>query len=266
MKQRIAAVWLIVFFTFTAGAQTVLEVGFFERPPYYHRENGDVTGIVADLVTDALALAEVDYRYVEMPSNRLFREAARRQDPFCTIGWFRTPEREALFRFSLPLYRDKPLVLLSLRILQPFFSTYTTLEQVLADNSLTIGVISFFSYGSEVDATLAASRAPREVVAGEQVNLVKMLAAGRISYLLAAPEEIPVLIRAAGLEESDFFTVTLDDVPLGNRRYILYSPGVDPEWIERIDRAILEVCGEIEEGQAQRFCLVNSTPVLWIFN
>jgi polar amino acid transport system substrate-binding protein len=246
VKLRIAAVCLIVHFTFTAGAQTVLEVGFFERPPYYHRENGEVTGIVADMVKDALTLAEVDYRFVEMPSNRLFREAARREDPFYTIGWFRTPEREVLFRFSRPLYRDKPLVLLSLKTLRPDFITYTTLKEVLSNPSLILGVVSFFSYGPEVDAALAASPAPREVVAGEQISLVKMLAAGRISYILAAPEEIPVLIHSAGLEDSDFFTLELNDVPRGNTRHIIYSPGVDQEWIDRIDRAILEVCGEIE--------------------
>ena len=246
MKQRIAAVWLIVLFSFTAGAQTVLEVGYFNRPPYYHTDKGRASGFFADLVRQVLEQSGVEHRFVEMPSNRLLREVMRREDPFCTIGWFRTPERDALARFSLPLYRDKPLVLLSLKTLQPSLAAYSTLQEVLADSTLTLGVISFFSYGPEVDAALAASRVSREVVAGEQVNLVKMLAAGRISYLLTAPEEVPVLIGAAGLREEDFFTLPLDDVPLGNRRYILYGAGVDPEWIARIDKAILEVCGEVD--------------------
>jgi polar amino acid transport system substrate-binding protein len=245
-RRMIPVFLLCLILPLPGAAQTVLDVGYFNRPPYYHTEQGQARGFFSDLVRQVLEHSGVEYRFVEMPSNRLLREVMRREDPFSTIGWFRTPERDALFRFSLPLYRDKPLVLLSLKTLQPFMAAYSTLEEVLADPSLTIGVISFFSYGPEVDAALAASRAPREVVAGEQVNLVKMLAAGRISYLLAAPEEIPVLIRTAGLEESDFFTVTLDDVPLGNRRYILYGAGVDSEWIDRIDRAILEVCGEIE--------------------
>ncbi len=181
-----------------------------------------------------------------MPSNRLLREVMRRDDPFSTIGWFRTPEREAFGRFSRALYRDKPLALLARTTIKPLFKDYSTLAEVLSDSALTLGVISDFSYGPGVDAALAASNAPREVVVGGQSSLVKMLGAGRISYLLSAPEEIPVLIREAGLNEEDFFILPLEDLPRGNTRHFLYGSGVDPAWIARIDQAILEICGDID--------------------
>ena len=78
-------------------------------------------------------------------------------------------------------------------------------------------------------------------ISGEQKQLVRLLSIQRISFMLIAPEEIDTLIYSANLEPGKFLSIQLNDIPNGNKRYIMCNKHVSDEVMKRINDAIREV-------------------------
>lgn len=215
-----------------------LKVYYFERPPYYFTEQGRVSGFLVELVRKILEDAGIEASYEVMPSKRIIAEIKDRNIFACSIGWFKNPEREKFANFTLPIYQNRPIVALATRHNRYLIEIYTTLKEMLSDRSIKLGVISGFSYGAYIDQAIKDFSPEMESVNGDQLQLVKMLSAGRITYMLIAPEEIEALIFSAGLNTESFVGVSLSDIPSGNLRYIMCGKGVDEKILGRINRSI----------------------------
>lgn len=61
--------------------------------------------------------------------------------------------------------------------------------------------------------------------------------------MLIAPEEIDGLIETAGLDRDAFQVLPLDDIPEGNKRYIICNEAVDGRTLEKINHSIMKVNG-----------------------
>lgn len=70
------------------------------------------------------------------------------------------------------------------------------------------------------------------------MNLMSMLKAGRFDYILLPPEEIQLLLRTSGMNPRDFEKKQLEDIPVGNKRYIIFSKDIDDETIHVINTCI----------------------------
>ena len=85
-----------------AGPGRALTLLTEENPPFNYVENGKLTGLVTDLVTDAMKRANVPYTMEVLPWNRAYMRAQSEKDT-CLFATARLDNREKLFLWVGPL-------------------------------------------------------------------------------------------------------------------------------------------------------------------
>ena len=216
-----------------------LSISYLERPPYYYRDaHGKGAGLLIERTRDILREAEISAQFVILQPSQIMFLLQRATVPHCSVGWFKTAERELFAKFSRPIYQDQPLVLLAHREKGAEFPVGATLRQVFSDPHLTIARLGQFSYGEVVDRLLAELSPASLFRTTEQVQLLQALHDRSADYMLIAPEEIEMLISSSGLAETEFISVPLAGMPAGNLRYLICGQGVSDEVMTRLDAAI----------------------------
>lgn len=238
---------LLLFMRPQAGITDSLDVYYFEYPPYYHKlEDGKASGIIVDLARQVFAAAQVEPQFSFMPAKRILHEIQSGR-PAASLGWFKTPEREQFALYSQPIYANRPVGVFFLRENEEKFRPYVTLEGLLQSGRFIFGRVQGFSEGALLDVMLGRHMDKTIQVATDSVRLLKMLESRRFDFMLIAPEEVDVLLDAAGAPRENFMLKSMNDIPQGNLRYIIYSKSVPADMIRRIDQAILTGVGILPE-------------------
>lgn len=224
-----------------AGNAVDLHVVYLERPPYYWTEKGQPRGFLLGLTRQILERAGVAASFEQHPPNRIMEEIRNNRSQVCSIGWFKTTERESFALFSLPIYRDRPLVLLTTEETAPQIRRHRTLRDVFADTSLIMAQVASFSYGEAVDALLKEVNVRSLTVSSSQKVLPKLILQGRASYMLVAPEEIPTLLRLAEVDSDRFISLDMEGIPAGNLRHLIFSRSVPESTVALINSAIADL-------------------------
>lgn len=226
-----------------AEASDRLTVLYEDRPPYYiTNTDGSVGGVVLAPVSAALDAASIEADWVVRSFKRQIEEIKRDANPVCSPGWFKKPEREAFAKFSRPVYRDQPQVVVA-RSDNARRISHPTLDLLLADSSLRIGVKLGYSYGAYIDGLLAKHH-PLTVETSQDIGgMTRMLLGRRFDYLVAAPEEYASLAERLGIAGGDIVSLRMRDVPPGNKRYLMCSRRVDDGILARFNAALSTVAG-----------------------
>jgi polar amino acid transport system substrate-binding protein len=215
-----------------------LLVCHLEFPPYYYTTTGgEPDGFLLRKADAILRLAGIRPVYQSMPAKRIM-QLMHAEEPVCSIGWFRTPQREGFARFSKPIYRNEPLHALYLARNGAAFEGKTTLAEIVADKTIVLGLLEGYSLGAEVDEIIASGRPGMRRINGDYAQMVRMLAMERFTCILVAPEEVESLIRKNRLPEDIFASMPLADVPSGNERHLMFSLAVPDDVVARVDQAI----------------------------
>ena len=170
----------------TAGqaiAETIT-VAWRDKAPYHYRENGQERGFLLLRAKHIFALAKVPARFVERPSKRIWLDFQNGKANYCSIGWYRLPEREQIAQFSQPFHVDPPHMLLVNASALALIQTHKTLTSLLADPSVTLGLVDGVSYGADLDAQIAHSANQIKRMTISPASMVHMLAANRFHYML----------------------------------------------------------------------------------
>jgi polar amino acid transport system substrate-binding protein len=228
--------YLLVLPEFVMGE--TLTLSYLERPPYYHTEQGRADGFLIELSKKIFQDAGVEVIFERMPPKRIMMEIKRADSFHCSVGWFKKPEREKFAKFSLPIYQNRPVAILTTKKQKHLFAPHTTLREVFSDKSLIMATMSAFSYGSFIDQLMKDISPKTHEISSKQKILPKLIMKGRAAYMLTAPEEVETLVRSAGLNPDDFVSITMPDIPAGNRRYLIFSKGVSNEIVERINTSV----------------------------
>ncbi len=223
---------------FPKSSAEPLRVLYLHRPPYYERlPDGRAGGALVEVARMVLERAGVPHEFVEMPPRRILR-MVRDGEPVCSVGWFRTPEREAFARFSEPIYQNLPMGALIRREKAPLWPESPTMRQAL-ESGLVLGLVKGFRYGPweerfrEVRRSLAVER-----IETTQESLFRMLCRGRVDWMLICPEEAGYQLRVRPRLRSCSVFRRFEDAPEGNRRYLMFSRAVPQEVVEAVNRAI----------------------------
>ena len=236
---------LLLFWTWAAGipaeAQTsspLLTVYFSERPPFTIVDGQ--RGLLLDLTKAVLSEAGIRARFIELPPVRILDLLRSGQPDALGVGWFRTQDREAWGRYSLPLYQDKPLVALVNARAAASLVNPVRLE-VLLSSGLTLGLQTGGSLGPTLDQKIRAlGMVPLETVVDTN-HLLKMIQGGRMDYTLLGQEEAQYILDHDPSLTGGLAVVRLLDPPAGNFRHFLYPGGFDPALSSRIDSAIEKI-------------------------
>lgn len=215
-----------------------LTVSYLERPPYYHTRQGRADGFLIELSKRIFQDAGVEVVFEMMPPKRIMMELKNADNVHCSVGWFKKPEREEFAKFSLPIYRDRPVVILTTKKQKQMFARHETLRDVFLDKSLIMATMSAFSYGSYIDGLRKDVFPKTHEISSRQNLLPKLIMKGRAAYMLTAPEEVETLVRSAGLDPDDFVAITMPDIPAGNRRYLIFTRGVSDDMIKKINISV----------------------------
>ena len=220
-------------------AQNPIQLYYYERAPYAVADKqGDVSGLVATPAAKAFKQASIPFRWKKMPFKRQLATIKHNKKKACGIGWFKNPEREAFARFTYEIYQDKPAITISRKGNQ-ILAQHSNLKALLSDKNVKLLVKDGFSYGTYIDGLIEKYKPETVVVvASTNVQMLRMILAGRADYYFSSEEEAEHIIRSAGYEVSQFQLQHYDDMPAGNRRYITCSQQVEPEIIDSLNRAL----------------------------
>lgn len=214
-----------------------LTVAWRNKPPYHYFENGVEKGFLLDRAKQVFALAEVPAHFVEVPAKRIWASLAGGVKNYCSIGWYLLPEREQIAQFSVIFHTDPPHTLLIAPEAVARVRAHHTLASLLADHSLSLGVVDGVSYGPLLDAMIRTSQNDVERKTIEVNIMTRSVAANRVSFMFIDRDDWKYL---RDTEESLRRTVQLDfpDMPPGLNRYIVCSKDVPAATMDKLNKAI----------------------------
>ncbi|WP_320176047.1 transporter substrate-binding domain-containing protein [Maridesulfovibrio sp.] len=223
-----------------------ITIGYIELPPYYYtNDQQKPDGILLYLTKKIMRRAGCNCEYISMPSKRILH-TLKKGGPFASIGWFKTPEREEYAKFSLPIYENKPILVLLRKEDREQFSKYNTLEELLKQSKYKTGLIAGHSMGGYIDYLLTKHPQAFHALSGTTQQLVRMLYDKRIDFCLLAPVEIAKIIKQSPYKENDFYFMSMADIIKGNTRHLIFSKDVSNDTISKINAAITEIKYETE--------------------
>ena len=231
----------------SAGAP--IFVHYQERPPYSEtRADGVVQGLVATPTAFAFERAGIAFRWMLTPSQRQLALIQNGSATHCGVGWFRNPAREALGKFSRPLYRDQPLAAL-VRV-GAGWPAGMSFEDALASPKLRLLVKDGYSFGVRVDALIATRAARKVTTSGEPAQLVNMLLADRADWMLMAPEEAEGILRQDQGHANQLRLQALNDMQAGLERHLYCSPADADGVMARLNAALPPLSPPPQTGRA----------------
>ena len=219
-----------------ATAQTVV-LHYFSRPPYFTDDEDKPGGLVGAPVLAAFKDSGISFETSKMPFSRQIMIIQGNQGFDCVLGWFKTPEREQFAKFTKPVFRDKEKIALTAAD-NPYLKGEVAIEDLLADKNITLLVKQGFSYGDDIDRMFEKYQTIRRSVAVESTQMLKMIAAKHVDYMLITPEEATPAILNAGLALDQFRMVKINHLPKPEYRYIMCSKRVPDEIIDKLNASI----------------------------
>lgn len=208
--------------TAPAALGETLPISYIERRPFYFTEKDQPAGTMLERVRAAAGDAKIPHQFVPMAIPRIMAELKSKK-PHCSIGWYKTAEREKFAVFTEPFARDTAFVILTKKELAKQLDQFPTVAALFSNKNLTLGVANGFSYGEDLDKMIREQKPKLIDTEPEHGSLITMLAKGRFSYMLVVPEELDSLLAGAGLDAKDFHTRKMSDMPPGGARYVMCS-------------------------------------------
>ena len=231
-----------------ALAQAPLVIEYRDKPPYSYTEGGKPTGFLLERTTRLLQRAGIEARYAEVPIRRTLQHLQANQAALCSPGLYKNPEREAFARFSLPIHRDKPHVVLAHANAVTQIRALPRVSQLFADATLQSGVLDGVSYGQQLDQYIATAAKPAVRAQLTPLQLARMVAARRVDYMLIDEEDLGWLRKDPEFAPLPLVRVEFADMPRGELRYLACSQQVAPQTMDKLNQAIHEL---VPEAQAE---------------
>ena len=208
-----------------------------ERPPYLvTAAGGGVSGLTATPAANAFRSAGIAFGWSKLPTNRQMAVLKENRAAECAVGWFRNAERESFARYTKAIYRDRPTVALASVSFAP---KSARLNDLLHAGGVTVLVKDGFSYGPYIDGLLGRSKPSQITTTAENSQMVQMVAAQRADFMFVSEEEAAYLAEQAGADAGRLKVIRFEDVPPGEKRYILCSRQVPEETIRKLNGAIM---------------------------
>ena len=220
-----------------------------EMPPYFIQSGPLQEQGYGDIISDILQERLTGYDHEEMVTNvtRHFYKF-KQGEKVCSVGLYRTPEREEFIHFSIPSFLTLPAVIIINKDQWQKFGNRDSvrLEEILNNKELAIGLAKDRSYGQAVDQILGQHAGSKDIVeiAGQELslNLFKMLMLNRVNGLIGLPEEALFHAEQMGIRDR-VLTLTIEENQQGYDAWMCSVGCSNNEWgrtiIAEINRILL---------------------------
>ncbi|WP_196160713.1 ABC transporter substrate-binding protein [Reinekea sp. G2M2-21] len=202
-------------------------MAYTDYPPYLYTENGKITGLYRDIVTDIFDAIGQPYSIETLPFKRALVQTEVGDG--LVIGILKTDEREEVLDFSDPFYQERIVVLSSNNLNKKL----TTVQQL---KGMRIGTLWGWSYGAEFDRLRTSDLfSARD---GELASNFYMLAKGRLDAVIHTDLSAGYMLNELSLEQKIF--VVSEPLVLGNI-YIATKKGTHTELLKRFNAQLKAV-------------------------
>lgn len=221
----------------TSYAQMSMVVQYSERPPFMMLDaNGTMSGTVGAPAARAFQKAGIAATWEASSSKRQLAILEENATPSCSIGWYKTAEREQFAKYTKAVSQDSTMVALANADFHA--SDNGKIEDLLSNPNINVLVKDAVVYGAYLDNLLAKMKARRVSSTDEYGPMVRLVHLGRVQLTFIPLEEANYYIERMGYSRSDFNIIHFSDMPPGERRYILCSKKVDDAIIEKLNAQI----------------------------
>jgi len=177
-------------------------------PPFFIQSGGQQDQGYGDIITDIIQQGLVDYEHDTITTNitRHFYKF-KQGEKVCSVGLYRTPEREEFMYFSMPSFLTLPPVLIIKKDGLSRFGNRTSVQlaEILNDKKLMVGMSKDRSYGTTTDDILKKHKGSGNIIesTGQELslNLFKMLLKGRLDGIVGLPEEALYQAEQLGIRD-----------------------------------------------------------------
>lgn len=209
---------------------------YIEKPPLYYTDStGKPAGIVLERVQ--AALTGHTFSFQSRSPRRAIEEIRANQVPTCSIGWFKTPERESFAVFSAPITQNAPMLVVVRATKHDSFRNHPSLSALLAAPKLRVGVVAGFSYGKKLDDLLLPLGDRLDVAPSVSTNLRKLVA-WRVDAVFINAEELDYYLKEAQIRVEDIVPLSFPDMPPEEYRYLMCSRKTPPGLIQQFNNAL----------------------------
>lgn len=223
-----------------ASAQTTapVTVHYYERRPFqYTADDGSAAGLVIAPMRKAFEVAGVPVVWKVTPVNRIMVTLKTNRGADCSAGWFRTPDRESFAQFTLPIYRDLPMV--SLVPADFPVQGATSARELFAQPSTKLILKQGFVYGEHLAPLIAGMPEAQKLrVTDEVPSMVRMLRAGVGNVFITTQEEASLYIGQTEPGQREIRLLKFTDIPAVEKRHIMCSHQVPKAVIDKLNAAI----------------------------
>jgi uncharacterized protein (TIGR02285 family) len=232
------------------SAPPAITVAWRDKPPYHYIENGAPKGFLLARAQQVFAAAGLPARFVNEPQKRIWANFQHGATNYCSISWYRLPEREAVAQYSQPFHEDLPHTVLIAPGMVERVKAHATLAALLADPTLTVGVIEGVSYGPALDPMIKASKNKVMSRTVETTQMMRMLTVGRASYMFVDREDWE-FFRDREKASRSLVRYDFPDMPGGIKRHIVCSRDVPQDTMNKLNQAIAATGGMNNPGHSK---------------
>ncbi len=226
--------------------QAPLAIEYRDKPPYSYTEAGRPAGFLMERTMRLLKRAGIEAHYAEVPVRRTLLNLQGNQTAMCSPGLYKIPEREAYARFSLPIHRDRPHVVLAHGGVATQIRAMPRLTQLFSDPALQPGLLEGVSYGQQLDQLLTTTARPAIRAQLTPLQLARMVGMKRVDYMLIDEEDLAWLRRDPDFSQLPLVRIEFTDMPRGQLRYLACSQQVPAQVLDRLNQAIRELVPEAQ--------------------
>lgn len=221
-----------------ANAIEPLELQIVQRPPYLEvYPDGTVGGITVAPTVAAFRKAGIQVYWKEVPAVRQVLRLKTNEERICSVGWYKTEERQQFAKFSQPITQDSPWAGFTGPQVQ--LPRDLTVRAVLADPAVTVLLKTGFVYGDYLDREITLMRAQRKETHADMPQVLRMIEVGRAQITFAPIEEILHYLGHYSNSDSESKIVMFRDMPPGYARHLMCSKRVEDELIARFNTALV---------------------------
>ncbi len=225
------------------AAACQLKVGWNTWVPYIYQKDGRFYGTEYELLMTLSKAADCQFTFVNLPWARGLQMLQNNKLDML-FGASRTAEREPFAQFSRP-YRIEEVVLVTPHIAGQADNVW--LAQWLASpnqagNSKVLGVMRGYYYNPLISPATPDPAIQQQLLhVGKYSQMIELLTLGRIDGYLA---EAAIVAEQQKTSKQALQLLKVNEQP-AEPMYLMFSRGVSPAIIQRIDAAILVHSGEI---------------------
>jgi polar amino acid transport system substrate-binding protein len=237
MKLTHSLAWCLLAALSPPAAAQIITVSWRDKPPYHYVDQGGERGFLLARGKQVFAAAGVPAHFVVEPTKRIWASFQSGKKNYCSLGRYRMPERDAFAQYSRVIHADPPQVLLVSAPSLERVRVHKSLAALLADPQFELGLADGSSYGTRLDAMIkdGGNQVLRRTV--ESSTMIRMIAAGRMSYTIADRYGWEYL-RAREPLLASVTVLDMPDMPPGLARYLMCSKDIPAATMAKLNRAI----------------------------